>query len=64
MAPPAPWPLQTRLELAALPTAPGAARGHVRAVAHEWSLAELADTAALLTSDLASREHTLSIWAR
>jgi anti-sigma regulatory factor (Ser/Thr protein kinase) len=54
MAPPAPWPLQTRLELAAQPTAPGVVRGHVRAVAHEWGLAELADTAELLASEIAT----------
>ena len=59
-----PWPLQTRLELAAQPTAPGVVRGHVRAVAYEWGLPGLADTAELLASDLASREHTLSIWSR
>jgi hypothetical protein len=47
-----PWPLQTRLPLAALPTAPGCARGHVRTVAHEWGLRHLADTAELLTSEL------------
>jgi anti-sigma regulatory factor (Ser/Thr protein kinase) len=52
MAPPAPWPLQTRLPLAALPTAPAVARGHVRAVAREWGLDELADTAELLVSEL------------
>ena len=46
------WPLQTRLELAAQPTAPGVVRGHVRAVAHEWGLAGLADTAELLASEL------------
>jgi anti-sigma regulatory factor (Ser/Thr protein kinase) len=46
------WPLQTRLPLAALPTAPGVARGHVRAVAREWGLGELADTAELLVSEL------------
>jgi anti-sigma regulatory factor (Ser/Thr protein kinase) len=54
MAPPAPWPLQTRLELAAQPTAPGAVRGHVRAVAHEWGLPDLADTAELLASEIAT----------
>jgi anti-sigma regulatory factor (Ser/Thr protein kinase) len=54
MAPPAPWPLQTRLELAAQPTAPGVVRGHVRAVAHEWGLADLADTAELLASEIAT----------
>jgi anti-sigma regulatory factor (Ser/Thr protein kinase) len=50
-APPA-WPLQTRLPLAALPTAPSVARGHVRTVAREWGLADLADTAELLVSEL------------
>jgi anti-sigma regulatory factor (Ser/Thr protein kinase) len=52
-APPA-WPLQTRLELAAQPTAPGVVRGHVRAVAREWGLAELADTAELLASEIST----------
>jgi Histidine kinase-like ATPase domain len=52
MAPSAPWPLQTRLELAAQPTAPGVVRGHVRAVAFEWGLADLADTAELLASEI------------
>jgi anti-sigma regulatory factor (Ser/Thr protein kinase) len=52
MAPPAPWPLQTRLELAAQPTAPGVVRGHVRAVAREWGLADLADIAELLASEI------------
>jgi hypothetical protein len=47
-----PWPLQTRLPLAALPTAPACARGHVRAVAMEWGLKDLADTAELLASEL------------
>ena len=49
---PAPWPLQTHLELAALPTAPGCARGHVRSVAREWGLGDLAETAELLVSEL------------
>jgi anti-sigma regulatory factor (Ser/Thr protein kinase) len=47
-----PAPLQTWLPLAALPTAPGVARGHVRSVAREWGLAGLAETAALLASEL------------
>lgn len=51
---PSPWPLQTRLELAAQPTAPGVVRGHVRAVAYEWGLAGLADTAELLASEVAT----------
>lgn len=49
---PALWPLQTHLELAALPTAPACARGHVRSVASEWGLADLSDTAELLASEL------------
>lgn len=47
-----PWPLQARLTLAAIATAPSCARGHVRAVAHEWGLPGLADTAELLASEL------------
>jgi anti-sigma regulatory factor (Ser/Thr protein kinase) len=50
--PPVPWPLETYLPLAALPTAPACARGHVRSVAHEWGLPQLADTAELLASEL------------
>jgi len=44
--------VQTDLELAAIATAPSCARGHVRAVAYEWGLPELADTAELVTSEL------------
>jgi anti-sigma regulatory factor (Ser/Thr protein kinase) len=47
-----PWPLRTHLELAALPSAVPCARGHVRMVAREWGLAELASTAELLASEL------------
>jgi anti-sigma regulatory factor (Ser/Thr protein kinase) len=47
------WPLVSTLpSLAALPTAPACARGHVRAVAHEWGLPDLADTAELVASEL------------
>jgi anti-sigma regulatory factor (Ser/Thr protein kinase) len=46
------WPLQSGLPpLAALPTAPACARGHVRMVAHEWGLQHPADTAELLASE-------------
>jgi anti-sigma regulatory factor (Ser/Thr protein kinase) len=38
--------------LEALPTAPACARGHVRAVACLWGLADLAATAELVTSEL------------
>ena len=51
-AAPAAWPLQTYLELAALPSAVPCARGHVRSVALEWGLPDLADTAELLASEL------------
>jgi anti-sigma regulatory factor (Ser/Thr protein kinase) len=44
--------VQTNLNLAAIATAPSCARGHVRAVAHEWGLPELAETAELVTSEL------------
>jgi anti-sigma regulatory factor (Ser/Thr protein kinase) len=53
-ASPLPWPLQTRLELAALPSAVSCARGHVRTVAREWGLAALADIAELLASEIAT----------
>jgi anti-sigma regulatory factor (Ser/Thr protein kinase) len=43
---------QTHLSLAALPTAPACARGHARSVVCEWGLADLADAAELLTSEL------------
>jgi anti-sigma regulatory factor (Ser/Thr protein kinase) len=46
------WPLQARLELAALATAPACARGHVRAVLYEWGLTGRKDTAELLVSEL------------
>jgi anti-sigma regulatory factor (Ser/Thr protein kinase) len=44
--------VQTDLKLAAIATAPSCARGLLRAVAHEWGLSELADTAELVTSEL------------
>jgi anti-sigma regulatory factor (Ser/Thr protein kinase) len=62
-APPA-WPLQTRLPLAALPTAPGVARGHVRSVAREWGLEDLADTAELLASELVTNAVQVSMRLR
>jgi anti-sigma regulatory factor (Ser/Thr protein kinase) len=47
------WPLVSALPpLAALPTAPACARGYVRAIAHEWGLPDLADTAELVASEL------------
>jgi len=49
---PVQWPLWTHLTLAALPSAVPCARGHVRAVALEWGLADLTDTAELLASEM------------
>src|SRR5580698_7725890 len=46
------WPLHSRLEFAALDTAPACARKHAKAVLLEWGLAALADTAELLVSEL------------
>jgi anti-sigma regulatory factor (Ser/Thr protein kinase) len=61
MTPAAPWPLQTQLELAALPTAPGDVRSLVRLVAGEWGLAELADTAELLASEVVTNAVQASV---
>lgn len=46
------WPLQSHLELGALPTAVPCARLHARQVLWEWGLAGLAETAELLVSEL------------
>ena len=46
------WSRQTHLPLGAFPSAVSCARGHVRSVAMEWGLADLADTAVLLASEL------------
>jgi anti-sigma regulatory factor (Ser/Thr protein kinase) len=45
-------PTLTHLALAALPSAVPCARGHVRSVAAEWGLADLAETAELLASEM------------
>jgi hypothetical protein len=37
---------------APLPTAPGMARGHVRATLAQWGLGELADTTEMIASEL------------
>ena len=46
------WPLQSHLELGALPTAPGCARLHARQVLWEWGLEPLAETVELLVSEI------------
>jgi anti-sigma regulatory factor (Ser/Thr protein kinase) len=45
-------PLNSHLELAALPTAPGCARAHAKVILLEWGLRSMADTAELLVSEL------------
>jgi anti-sigma regulatory factor (Ser/Thr protein kinase) len=51
-ADPSVWPLRSYLEMGALPGAVPCARGHVRAVAREWGLDDISDTAELLASEL------------
>ena len=46
---------------AALPTAPGLARGHTRAVLAEWGLGEFADAAELIASEMTSNAVNASI---
>jgi hypothetical protein len=46
------WPLQSHLQLGALPTAAPCARLHARLVVAEWGLNVLVDTVELLVSEL------------
>ena len=46
---------------AALPTAPGLARGHTRAVLAEWGLGEFADAAELIASEMTANAVNASI---
>ena len=46
------WPLRTFLELGPLPSAVPSARLHVRLVAYEWDLHDLAEPLELLVSEL------------
>ena len=48
------WPLQSRLELAALPSAVPCVRLHTRQLLWEWRLAALAETIELLVSEIAT----------
>lgn len=53
------WPLRSYLELAALYTAPGCARAHLRAVLWEWGAdAGLTDTCELIVSEIATNAVT------
>ena len=47
-----PWPRWDYLELGALPTAPGSARGHVGNVLREWQLSAFTETTQMVTSEL------------
>lgn len=47
-----PWPLQSRLPFAALPSAVSCARLHARSITLEWGLRDISDTAELVTSEL------------
>jgi hypothetical protein len=49
---PGSWLRRDYLELGALDTAPGSARGHVVNVLREWRLTELAEAAELVVSEL------------
>jgi anti-sigma regulatory factor (Ser/Thr protein kinase) len=49
---PSDWPLQSHLDLGALPTAPGCARLHARQALWEWGLEPLAETIELLVSEI------------
>lgn len=46
------WPLQSSLELGALPTAVPCARAHAMQMLWEWGLSELAETVGLVVSEL------------
>jgi anti-sigma regulatory factor (Ser/Thr protein kinase) len=48
------WPLRSRLELGAYPTAVPCARLHARHIALEWGLRALAEPTELLVSELAT----------
>jgi anti-sigma regulatory factor (Ser/Thr protein kinase) len=49
---PGAWRLRSRLELDALPTAPGIARGHVGKVLREWGLEEFIEATEMVVSEL------------
>jgi hypothetical protein len=51
------WPLQSYLELAALPSAVPCARLHTRQVLWEWGLGAAAETVELLVSELVTNGH-------
>jgi anti-sigma regulatory factor (Ser/Thr protein kinase) len=56
------WPLRARLDLGAVPTAPGCGRAWTRAILWEWRLARLPDQAELITSELVTNALLASRW--
>jgi hypothetical protein len=54
------WPLQSYLELGALPTAVPCARLHAKHVLWEWGLEDFIDTAELIVSELTTNAHKAS----
>lgn len=66
------WPLRSTLQLSASPTAVACARAHADQVLWEWGLAEAAETAELLVSELVTNgiqaawalEHLPPVWLR
>jgi anti-sigma regulatory factor (Ser/Thr protein kinase) len=64
------WPLQSHLELGALPSAVPSARLHARHVVAEWGLASIADTVELVVSELVTNgvkasqalDHLSPVW--
>jgi hypothetical protein len=48
------WPLRSRLELAALPSAVPSVRLHARLIVGEWGLGSIAETVELVVSELAT----------
>jgi anti-sigma regulatory factor (Ser/Thr protein kinase) len=55
------WPLRSRLELGAYPTAVPCARLHARHIALEWGLRALAEPTELLVSELATNAIRASV---
>lgn len=51
---PGAWRLRSRLDLSALPTAPGSARDHVGKVLREWHLEEFIEATEMIVSELVS----------
>lgn len=60
-APPSRTAMSATAPFAALPTAPGLARGHTRATLAEWGLGQLAETAELIASEMTANAVNASV---